>query len=243
MWNVRSSLFRYSFAERRFASDFLWSMQERKILEETVTPLTPLTPVTSHSPTAPPVLPKTHSTLHSQPEREQKQGPVEKQTVRREGRTLAEVFDVWWDWRCFSLHQSSESCRRENGLSDAAQRQTDSLQMTVRSGTATLTQKHKFCHYLSLHTFKLLIFLWNTNREFLNRLHLALFAGVTLTVCPVMRCFGGFYVVFDRHDHHTLLFYGKELHEDFVLHGKITAFEFGTMWRWVNHFWVNYLTF
>ncbi|XP_048032559.1 LIM and calponin homology domains-containing protein 1 isoform X2 [Megalobrama amblycephala] len=82
--------------------------EERKILEETVTPLTPVTP---HSPTAPPVLPKTHSTLHSQPEREHKQGPVEKQT-------------------------SSESCRRENGLSDAAQRQTDSLQMTVSGVSA-----------------------------------------------------------------------------------------------------------
>ncbi|ROK44364.1 LIM and calponin homology domains-containing protein 1 [Anabarilius grahami] len=79
--------------------------EERKILEETVTPLTPVTP---RSPTAPPVLPKTHSTLHCQPEREHKQGPVEKQT-------------------------SSENCRRENGLSDAAQRQTDSLQMTVSS--------------------------------------------------------------------------------------------------------------
>ncbi|XP_067240519.1 LIM and calponin homology domains-containing protein 1 isoform X1 [Chanodichthys erythropterus] len=79
--------------------------EERKILEETVTPLTPLTPVTSHSPTAPPVLPKTHSTLHSQPEQEQKQ-------------------------------TSSENCRRENGLSDAAQRQTDSLQMTVSGVSA-----------------------------------------------------------------------------------------------------------
>ncbi|XP_051715792.1 LIM and calponin homology domains-containing protein 1 isoform X14 [Ctenopharyngodon idella] len=77
--------------------------EERKILEETVTPLTP------HSPTAPSVLPKAQSTLHSQPEREHKQGPVEKQA-------------------------SSENCRRrENGLSEAAQRQTESLQMTVSS--------------------------------------------------------------------------------------------------------------
>nr|AAI59251.1 Zgc:175186 protein [Danio rerio] len=77
--------------------------EEQKILEETVTPLTP------HSPIAPPVLPKTQSTLHSQPDREYKQGPVEKQP-------------------------SSENCRqRENGISEAAQRKTESLQMTVSS--------------------------------------------------------------------------------------------------------------
>ncbi|XP_056088515.1 LIM and calponin homology domains-containing protein 1 [Rhinichthys klamathensis goyatoka] len=86
--------------------------EERKILEETVTPLTPLsplTPVTPHSPTALSVLPKTQNTLHSQPEREHRLGPVENQT-------------------------SSETCRQgENGIGEAAQTHTQSLQMTVSS--------------------------------------------------------------------------------------------------------------
>ncbi|XP_039509649.1 LIM and calponin homology domains-containing protein 1 isoform X8 [Pimephales promelas] len=86
--------------------------EERKILEETVTPLTllsPLNPVTPHSPTALPVLPKTQNTLQSQPEREHRLGPVENQT-------------------------SSEDCRqRENGVGEATQTHTQSLQMTVSS--------------------------------------------------------------------------------------------------------------
>uniref|UniRef100_A0A671PXC4 LIM zinc-binding domain-containing protein n=1 Tax=Sinocyclocheilus anshuiensis TaxID=1608454 RepID=A0A671PXC4_9TELE len=80
--------------------------EERKILEETLTPLTPLTP---HSTTEPSALPKTHSTLQSQPELENKQGPEEKQM------------------------SSGTYRQRENDNSEAAQRKTESLQMTVSS--------------------------------------------------------------------------------------------------------------
>ncbi|XP_016101882.1 LIM and calponin homology domains-containing protein 1 isoform X2 [Sinocyclocheilus grahami] len=77
--------------------------EERKILEETLTPLTP------HSTIEPSAHPKTHSTLQSQPELENKQGPEEKQM------------------------SSGTYSQRVNDNSEAAQRKTESLQMTVSS--------------------------------------------------------------------------------------------------------------
>ncbi|XP_073676688.1 LIM and calponin homology domains-containing protein 1 isoform X2 [Garra rufa] len=77
--------------------------EKRKILEETVSPLTP------HLTTAPTALSKTHNTLQSHAEWDNKQEPMEKQT-------------------------SSETYRqRENVISEAAQGKTESLQMTVSS--------------------------------------------------------------------------------------------------------------
>uniref|UniRef100_A0A673ND84 LIM and calponin homology domains-containing protein 1-like n=1 Tax=Sinocyclocheilus rhinocerous TaxID=307959 RepID=A0A673ND84_9TELE len=77
--------------------------EERKILEETLTPLTP------HSMIEPSALPKTHSTLQSQPELENKQGPEEKQM------------------------SSGTYRQRENDNSGATQRKIESLQMTLSS--------------------------------------------------------------------------------------------------------------
>lgn len=62
------------------------------------------------------------------------------ETSRKDNKVLDAGVD---DTDVFLLHQSSENCRRrENGLSEAAQRQTESLQMTVRSGTTTLGKVH-----------------------------------------------------------------------------------------------------
>ncbi|KTF87376.1 hypothetical protein cypCar_00031493 [Cyprinus carpio] len=72
---------------------------ERKILEETLTP---------QSTIAPSVLPKTHSTLQSQPEPENKQGPEK-------------------------LMSSGTYRQREKSNSESAQRNTESVQLTVRS--------------------------------------------------------------------------------------------------------------
>ncbi|KAL1261421.1 hypothetical protein QQF64_006686, partial [Cirrhinus molitorella] len=77
--------------------------EERKILEETVSPLTP------HSMTAPSAISKTHNTLQSHPEWDNKQGAIENQT-------------------------GSETYRqRENVITEAAQRKMESLQMTESS--------------------------------------------------------------------------------------------------------------
>ncbi|XP_042593690.1 LIM and calponin homology domains-containing protein 1 isoform X2 [Cyprinus carpio] len=73
--------------------------EERKILEETLTP---------QSTIAPSVLPKTHSTLQSQPEPENKQGPEK-------------------------LMSSGTYRQREKSNSESAQRNTESVQLTVRS--------------------------------------------------------------------------------------------------------------
>ncbi|XP_058653773.1 LIM and calponin homology domains-containing protein 1 isoform X3 [Onychostoma macrolepis] len=87
--------------------------EERKILEETLTP---------HSMIAPSIFPKTHSTLQSQPEPENKPGSEEKQ-------------------------MSSGTYRQgENGNSEAAQRKTESVQMTVSSplqGCGSVSQRRQ----------------------------------------------------------------------------------------------------
>ncbi|XP_052429735.1 LIM and calponin homology domains-containing protein 1 [Carassius gibelio] len=84
---------------------------ERKILEETLTPLAP------HSTIARSALPKTHSTLQSHPKPENKQRLQEKQM------------------------SSGTFRQREVGNSEAAQRQTESLQISPLQGCGSLGQR------------------------------------------------------------------------------------------------------
>lgn len=85
----------------------------------------------------------------------------------------------------------------------------------------TLTHKHTFC--LSLHSFKLFILHGAQISE-----SSSCGSGVDAHSELVCRVTRGFYGGFDRHVHHTLMFYGKS-------DMKIVCFmENSSMWVWNN---------